>query len=365
MITKSHTLSVGIVGLPNAGKSTIFNALTKKSVPAENFPFCTIDKNVGVIEIPDERLDKLSDFFNTEKKVPSAMTFVDIAGLVKGASKGEGLGNQFLSHIREVDVIMYVLRAFPSGQVVHVYDRVDPIDDFEIVQSELILKDIESVEKRLKSVEKLAKIGKEQEVEIKKILEKVLEGLNSGIPVIDIRLNENEKEFVSELYLLTSKPRMFVLNCKEGIAEEDLNKWEEKLKGFVSGNEEYILRVDVKLIGEMEDKKEYEEMLGYAPNSVEDVIEVAYKRLNLITFYTGSQKECNSWTIQEGATVKEAAGVIHTDLEKGFITADVVNVEDMIEAGGWVQAKEKGMVKNHGKDYTVKDGDYIVILANK
>jgi hypothetical protein len=365
MITKSHTLSVGIVGLPNAGKSTIFNALTKKSVPAENFPFCTIDKNVGVIEIPDERLDKLSDFFNTQKKVPSAMTFVDIAGLVKGASKGEGLGNQFLSHIREVDVIMYVLRAFPSSQIVHVYDRVDPIDDFEIVQSELILKDIESVEKRFKSVEKLAKIGKEQEGEIKKILEKIMEGLNSGIPVIDIPLKEAEKEVVAELYLLTSKPRMFVLNCKEGVAEEDLNKWEEELKGLVSGNEEYILKVDVKLIGEMDDKAEYEEMLGYAPNSVEDVIEVAYKRLNLITFYTGSQKECNSWTIQEGASVKEAAGVIHTDLEKGFITADVVNVEDMIDAGGWVQAKEKGIVKNHGKDYTVKDGDYIVVLANK
>lgn len=365
MITKSHTLSVGIVGLPNAGKSTIFNALTKKSVPAENFPFCTIDKNVGVIAIPDKRLERLSEFFDTEKRVPSAMTFVDIAGLVKGASKGEGLGNQFLSHIREVDVIMYVLRAFPSGQIVHVYDRVNPVDDFEIVQSELILKDIESVEKRLGSVEKLAKIGKGESQEIKKTLEKILDGLNSGIPAIDIPLKEDEKELVSDMWLLTSKPRMFVLNCREGVAEEDLEKWEEELKQYVAGNEEYILKVDVKLIGEMEDKQEYEELLGYEPNSVEDVIEVAYKRLDLITFYTGSEKECNSWTIQRGATVKEAAGVIHTDLEEGFVTADVVNVDDMIEAGGWVQAKEKGIVKNHGKDYNVKDGDYILILANK
>jgi hypothetical protein len=365
MITKSHTLSVGIVGLPNAGKSTIFNALTKKSVPAENFPFCTIDKNVGVIEIPDSRLDRLSEFFNTQKRVPSAMTFVDIAGLVKGASKGEGLGNQFLSHIREVDVIMYVLRAFPSEKVVHVYDRVDPVEDFEIVQSELILKDIESVQKKLDSVEKLARVGKKDAQDEVKVLEKVLEKLNEGVPVIDIQLTKSEKETIKNLWLLTSKPRMFILNTREGVAEEDLTKWEDQLKKFVGGNEEYILKVDVKLIGEMEDTKEYEELLGYKPNTVEDVIKMAYDRLNLITFYTGSQKECNSWTIQEGATIKEAAGVIHTDLEEGFVTADIVNVQDMLKAGGWVQAKEKGIVKNHGKEYNVKDGDYVLILANK
>ncbi len=365
MITKSHTLSVGIVGLPNAGKSTIFNALTKKSVPAENFPFCTIDKNIGVIEIPDERLDKLANFFNAKKRVPSAMTFVDIAGLVKGASEGEGLGNKFLSHIREVDVIMYVLRAFPSGQIVHVYDRVNPVEDFEIVQSELILKDIESVEKRLASVEKLARAGQEKAQEEKRVLDKVLDQLNSGVPVIEINLTDSEREVISDLWLLTTKQRMFVLNCKEGVAEEDLEKWENELKRYVGGDKEYILRVDVKLIGEMDDKQEYAELLGYEPNSVEDVINVTYKRLDLITFYTGSEKECNSWTIQRGANIKEAAGVIHTDLEKGFVTADVVNVEEMIEAGGWVAAKEKGIVKNHGKDYTVKDGDYIVILANK
>lgn len=364
MITKSHTLSVGIVGLPNAGKSTIFNALTKKSVPAENFPFCTIDKNIGVIEIPDERLDSLSQFFNAEKRVPSAMTFVDIAGLVKGASKGEGLGNQFLSHIREVDVIMYILRAFPSGQIVHVYDRVNPVEDFEIVQSELVLKDIESIEKRMHSVEKLARAGQEKAQAELELLKRIMNSLNQGIPIIEISLKEGERGLLSELYLLTSKPRMFVLNCKEGVAEEDLEKWETQLKKFVEGDQEHILRVDVKLIGEMEDKSEYKEMLGYEPNSVDDVIQVTYKRLNLITFYTGSAKECNSWTIQQGANVKEAAGVIHSDLEKGFITADVVNVEEMIKVGGWVASKEKGIVKNHGKEYIVKDGDYVVILAN-
>ncbi|MDD3474484.1 MAG: redox-regulated ATPase YchF [Candidatus Dojkabacteria bacterium] len=365
MITKSHTLSVGIVGLPNAGKSTVFNALTKKSVPAENFPFCTIDKNVGVIEIPDDRLDRLSNFFKTEKRVPSAMTFVDIAGLVKGASKGEGLGNQFLSHIREVDVIMYVLRAFPSSEIVHVYDRVNPIDDFEIVQSELILKDIESVDKRLHSVEKTARVGNKESQLEKEALEKVLENLDKGIPVIDMNLNSEENSLILDLFLLTSKPRMFILNCKEGVAQEDLDKWESELKKFVAGNEEYILRVDVKLIGEMDNPEEYSELLGYTPMAVNDVIMMAYKRLNLLTFYTGSQKECNSWTIEKGANVKEAAGVIHTDLENGFITADVVNVDEMIDVGGWVNAKDKGIVKNHGKDYIVNDGDYIVILANK
>ena len=365
MITKSHTLSVGIVGLPNAGKSTVFNALTKKSVPAENFPFCTIDKNVGVIEIPDERLDKLSSFFKTEKRVPSAMTFVDIAGLVKGASKGEGLGNQFLSHIREVDVIMYVLRAFPSSEIVHVYDRVNPIDDFEIVQSELILKDIESVEKRLNSVEKMARVGNKEAQFEKGVLQKIVEGLDQGIPAIDIELTDDEKSIIYDLFLLTSKPRMFVLNCKEGVAQEDLDRWEEELKKFVGGNDGYILKVDVKLIGEMDNPEEYVELLGYRPTTVTDVIMIAYKRLNLLTFYTGSQKECNSWTIRQGANVKEAAGVIHTDLEQGFVTADVVNVEEMIDIGGWVQAKDKGIVKNHGKDYIVQDGDYIVVLANK
>ena len=365
MITKSHTLSVGIVGLPNTGKSTIFNALTKMRVPAQNFPFCTIDKNVGVIEIPDEKLDKMSEFFKAQKRVPSAMTFVDIAGLVKGASQGEGLGNQFLSHIREVDVIMYILRAFPSTEIVHVYDRVNPVDDFEIVQSELILKDIDSVEKRLTTVEKMARIGKEDAVEEKIVLDKVMENLGNSIPVIDMKLTEEEKEILHDLFLLTSKPRMFILNCKEGIAEEDLIKWESDLKKYVGSEDKYILRVDVKLIGEMEDVTEYEELLGYHPSTVSDVISMAYQRLNLITFYTGSQKECNAWTIQNGATVKESAGAIHTDLEQGFITADVINVLDLISAGGWAEAKEKGLVKNVGKEYITKDADYIVILANK
>jgi len=370
-VVRSHTLSLGIVGLPNAGKSSLFNALTKKSVPAENFPFCTIDKNIGVVEIPDERLSKMSSFFTAEKIVPSVMTFVDIAGLVKGASKGEGLGNQFLSHIREVDVIVYVLRAFSSTEIVHVYNRVNPVDDFEIVQSELIFKDLEVVEKKLANVIRNSKSGMTRDAQLQiSVLERILKGLNEGTPVIDMKFTDEERDFVTQLWLLTSKQRLFLLNCKEGLDEKDIAVWEKEIMDISSdGKGEYVVKVDVKLLSDLanmndEELNEYVELLGNKPVTVEDIIRYAYNRLNLITFYTGSKKECNAWTIESGANVKSAAGVIHTDLEKNFITADVVNVDEMIDAGGWSRAKEEGLVKNHGKEYIVKDGDYVVILAN-
>lgn len=370
-VTRSYSLSLGIVGLPNSGKSTLFNALTKKSVPAENYPFCTIDKNIGVVQIPDEKLEKMSKFFKAKKIVPSAMTFVDIAGLVKGASKGEGLGNQFLSHIKEVDVIIYVLRAFESESISHVYNRVDPVDDFEIVQSELIIKDIEVVEKRLDTVRRNSRSGITESIGLElRTLESVLKWLNEGKPVIDMTFNEDEKKFVDDLWLLTNKQRIFILNIKEGLQEERIEGWRKQL-GEISGdvNNEYILEVDVKLLSDLASMKEdelneYVQLLGKKPTTVEDVIKKAYKRLDLITFYTGSQKECNAWSMQRGADVKSAASLIHTDLGKNFITADVVNVDALIEVGGWVNAKEKGLIKNHGKEYIVNDGDYIVILAN-
>ena len=361
-VKRSHSLSLGIVGLPNSGKSTIFNALTKLTVPAENFPFCTIDKNVGVVEIPDERLKRMSEFFHAQKIVPSAMTFVDIAGLVKGASKGEGLGNQFLSHIRETDVIMYVLRAFESKEIVHVYERVNPVDDFEIVQAELIFKDIETVEKKLASVNKMARIGDKAAADELAVLDKILKNLNQGIPVVDMDLTDDENEYIYDLWLLTSKKRMFVLNCKEGLETEKIENWKKELEEKTKG---LVIIADVKLLGEMDDENEYAELLGYVPKSIKDIIKGAYDTLNLLTFYTGSEKECNAWTIERGANVKEAAGVIHTDLEKNFITADVVNVDSLLDAGGWVKAKELGLIKNHGRDYIVNDGDYIIILANK
>jgi GTP-binding protein YchF len=366
-IKQSHSFSLGIVGLPNVGKSTIFNALTDMSVPAENFPFCTIDKNVGVVQVPDERLERMAEHFKTEKTIPSAMTFVDIAGLVKGASKGEGLGNQFLSHIREVDVIMYVLRAFESEKVSHVYDRVNPIEDFEIVQSELILKDIESVEKRIGNAEKMGRIGNKDAAREYELLERILEELNKDIPVVDMKLSQEENEMIHDLWLLTNKKRLFILNSKAGLNQEKVDSWKKELEEKTG---DMVLVVDVKLIGDMvgmgqEEVAEYVSMLDEVPTTMEDIIHTAFKCLDLITFYTGSSKECNAWSIVNGSTVKEAAGVIHTDLEQGFITADVVNLDKMLEVGGWVNAKEKGLVKNHGKEYVVQDGDYIIILANK
>lgn len=370
-LIRSHSLSIGIVGLPNSGKSTIFNSLTKNSVPAENFPFTTIDKNVGVVQIPDERLDRLEEFFKAEKRVPSAMKFIDIAGLVKGASKGEGLGNQFLAHIREVDVIMFVLRAFSSENIVHVYDRVNPADDLEIVLSELIIKDLETVEKRAGEIKKISRAGMTKEMNmLEALLIRLTDWLGKGNPAIEMERNKEEEILLDDLFLLTNKRMMAVLNVREGVEDEKVLKWEEDLKKKLPQRaKDFIIKVDVKMIGEIsdmnvEEKEEYLSMLSSRPNLLDDVIKTAYRRLDLLTFYTGSVKEVNAWTIGKGATIKEAAGVIHTDLGKGFITADVVNVEQLIEAGGWVGAKEKGLVKNSGKEYLITDGDYIVVYAN-
>lgn len=372
-VTRSHSLSVGIVGLPNAGKSTLFNSITKNAVPAQNFPFTTIDKNIGVMAIPDKRLDALELFFSAKKKVPSMMTFVDIAGLVKGASQGEGLGNQFLSHIREVDVIMFVLRAFNSENIVHVYDRVNPADDLEIVLSELILKDIETVEKKIGEAKNNSKnVNDPKWQQAQAFYKSIMEWLGSGKPAIDlIPKNEDEEVLLRDLWLLTNKKMMYVLNVREGMEDSQVDKWEEDLKSKIQNDsKDYIVRADVKMIGELgnmndQEKEEYLSMLDTKPNLLEEVVEVAYNRLSLLTFYTGSEKEVNAWTIEKGATIKASAGVIHTDLAQGFITADVVNVDKLIEVGGWVSAKEKGLVKNQGKDYITQNGDYVIILANK
>ena len=366
-IKQSHSFSLGIVGLPNVGKSTIFNALTKRSVPADNFPFCTIDKNVGVVEIPDERLEKMATHFQTEKMIPSVMNFVDIAGLVKGASEGAGLGNQFLSHIREVDVIIYILRAFESEQILHVYNRVNPLSDFEVVQSELILKDIDSVTKRLINTEKTKKGGDRDAKKEYELLTKILEELNNGTAVIDMHLSNEEQDLIHDLWLLTNKRRLFLLNVRADIDMERVKEWKKEIEGITGDS---VLVVDIKMLADISEMnntevENYISLLDEKPCTVEDIIREAFTTLNLISFYTGSKKECNAWSIVKGTTAKEAAGVIHSDLEQGFVAVEVVNLEEMLKVGGWLNAREKGLIKNHGKEYEIGDGDYIVILSNK
>ncbi|HRI05424.1 MAG TPA: redox-regulated ATPase YchF [Candidatus Dojkabacteria bacterium] len=370
-VVRSHSLSIGIVGLPNAGKSSLFNSLTKNLVPAENFPFTTIDKNVGVVVVPDKRLESLNTFFSANKKVPSAITFVDIAGLVKGASKGEGLGNQFLSHIREVDVILYVLRAFKSENIVHVYNRVSPFEDLAIVQSELILKDVETIEKKLGELKKNSRSGMTPELSLGiGVLERAMEWMGEGKMVVNMPMNDEEKAFMQELWLLSNKKGMYLLNIREGMDEVEREEWVMAFKEQLPQEDrDYVVQGDVKMIGELSDmnedeKAEYIALLDKTPVMMEDIIATAYKRLNLVTFYTGSEKEVNAWTVEAGASARDAAGVIHTDLAKGFITAEVVNVNRMLELGGWNKAKEAGAVKNVGKEYVIQDGDYMIVYSN-
>ena len=370
-VVRSHQLSIGIVGLPNSGKSTIFNALTKSSVPAENYPFCTIDKNVGVIKIADPRLDALADFYKPKKIVPSAMTFVDIAGLVKGASKGEGLGNQFLGHIREADAIVYVLRAFNSDTITHVYERIDPVDDLKIVRSELILKDIETVEKKLGELKSKTKSGAAAELlEQINCLERVLEGLNDEVPARSVVIADDMRLFLRDLWLLTDKPALYLLNMKGGVDEPQLEEWRRTLSEFVPVDERnFIIPVDCKMEVEVSglEQGERDELVGMVADyhSADDIVHLAFRRLDLLTFYTGNEKEVNAWTIRQGATVKEAAGVIHSDLEDNFVAAEVVPVDEVVSQGGWVKVKELGLVKSVSKEYIVQDGDYVNVLVHR
>lgn len=370
-VTRSHSLSIGIVGLPNSGKSTIFNVLTKSAVPAESYPFCTIDKNVGVVKIPDRRLDKMSEFFKAQKIVPSAITFVDIAGLVKGASKGEGLGNQFLSHIREVSLIMYVLRGFKSDKVTHVYDQINPAEDLKIVRSELILKDIDTVERKQNEVQGKAKTGMSDEVKFQLgALKKLMMAFDAGRPAYVAGLTKEEKEFVRDLWLLTDKPAIYLVNIKGGVEEKDMKAWMSELEKEIPAEEkDFVVQVDCKMESELEglsldERKDILSLVdGY--QGVDEIIMKAYKRLELLTFYTGSEKECNAWTIGRGATVQEAAGVIHTDLADTFVVAEVINVDKLVDVGGWVKAREAGLIRTEGKGYLIQDGDYINVLTNK
>ncbi|MBQ3414361.1 MAG: redox-regulated ATPase YchF [Clostridia bacterium] len=362
-------MKLGIVGLPNVGKSTMFNSITKAGAECANYPFCTIEPNVGVVPVPDERLEELAKMYNPQKTTHAVVEFVDIAGLVKGASKGEGLGNKFLSHIRETDAIVEVVRCFEDPNVVHVDGSVDPIRDIETINLELIFADIETVNKRLDKARKNLKADKKYQVEID-LLEKIKENLENGISARAIDYNEEEKELVKEMFLLTTKPILYIANVNENQIENMENEpLVLKVKEYASKEKAEVIPLCVKIEEELsglgdDDKKEMLEALGLDESGLDKVIRRSYDLLGLMSFLTAGEPEVRAWTIKKGTKAPEAAGKIHSDIERGFIKAEVVSFNDLMDAGSMVQAREKGLVRSEGKDYIMQDGDIVLFKFN-
>lgn len=358
------SLSIGIVGLPNVGKSTLFNALTKKEVLIANYPFATIDPSVGVVPVPDFRLDRLAEMSNSAKKVPAVVEFVDIAGLVKGASEGEGLGNQFLSHIREVDAIAEVVRVFDDEDIHHVAGDVDPRYDIEIIDLELVQADLQSAEKRLDRLERDAKGGDKELIAERDVLRKLVPVLKAGRAARTVSLDSHERGVAKSLHLLTMKPVLYVLNRKSGAVNVDAEggeRWRE-LKDFLeSSHAEYVF-VDAGVERELSDvgegeRADFRRELGVSDDGVNDLIKASYKLLDLISFLTTGEKESRAWTIRRGSTAPEAGAAIHTDFRDKFIRADVIHWDKLLECGSWAKARERGLVRTEGKEYVVQDGD--------
>jgi len=351
----------GIVGLPNVGKSTLFNALTNSSkAQAENFPFCTIDPNIGIVPVPDERLDKLSKISNSKKKINTTISFVDIAGLVKGASKGEGLGNKFLSHIREVDAIIHMIRCFDSEDIQNVNSSVDPIRDIEIIETEMMLADIESLQKRLDKKNK-----KNLDQNLQKILESIFEKLNKGAD-LSVLINEYDDRIINQTGLLSIKPKIFVCNVDEKSIKNGNNYTDSFVKQLGSNNT-IIISADIEnQINQLEkeEKKNYMNMIDINETGLNKLISKGYNILNLETFFTSGPEETRAWTIKKNCSAPSAAGEIHTDFEKGFIRAETVSYEDFVNNGGWSNSKSNGKMRLEGKDYIVKDGDILNFRFN-
>lgn len=359
-------LAIGIVGLPNVGKSTLFNALTKKSVPAENYPFCTIDPSVGIVPVPDERLYKLSDFSQTEETVPAVVEFVDIAGLVKGASEGEGLGNQFLSHIRETDAIAEVVRIFEDGNVIHVHGKIDPVNDIGVINLELILADTSTVTKRLGTLEKDVKKGGKLAIREKEALTKILAGLENEKLAREVELIPEEIEAIKALNLLTMKPIMYILNRKAASTNLDDTNDEryQKLMNFFKEKNAMWTIVDAGVEHELKDlvgveKEMFRKELGAKDDGINALIKKGYELLNLETYFTTGKAETRAWTIAKGSTAPVAGMAIHTDFRDKFIRAEIIFWKDLLEAGNFGIAREKGLIRMEGKEYVVKDGDVV------
>lgn len=363
-------MKLGIVGLPNVGKSTLFNAITKAGAQSANYPFCTIEPNVGIVDVPDKRLDVLAKMYDPEKITPAFIEFVDIAGLVKGASRGEGLGNKFLSHIREVDAIIHVVRCFDDTEIVHVDGSVDPVRDIETINLELIFADLETVDKRFERLGKLLKTGEKKYAQEAEVLKKLKETLEAGKPARALELSDDEAELIRDMSLLTQKKVIYAANMSEdGIADAENNEYLKRVREFAAAENSSVLPISARIEEEIstldDDEREmFLSEMGLEASGLDRLVEKSYDLLGLISYLTAGPKEVRAWTIKKGTRAPQAAGKIHSDFEKGFIRAEVVSYDDLLECGSQLAAKEKGLVRSEGKEYVMQDGDVVVFRFN-